>query len=704
MILVALAYFLSGRLGLLLPYKSSVTFVWLPAGIAMAACYGWGSRMFIPIATATLAMQFRLGHQWPVACLIAFGSGLGPVLGARVLHGLALDPKFRRIRDVMLFCGIAPLATAAAATFGVLGLWLAGRLAGPDLATGWVAWWLGDAVAVLLLTPALIALNRDTLSEVKQFLWESIALAAAIVSIVAGVFLSSPDRSPLLSLLSFLPWPLMVGAALRLPLAASGAIALLVSLTAVAGTSMDRGPFGPLSRDQASLGVGLYIGTLAATMLVVAALRAARSQAETAVSESNDRLARAQRVARIGSWELNPLRPDRPGESPATWSDELFRIFGYEPGSVPVNAQTFYDRVHPEDREATATALAKALQTGCRYDLEHRLLLPDGSVRWIHEQADFVLDPVTGRPVRALGTAQDITEHKLARLEQQRLEERLRQAGKMESLGTLSGGVAHEFNNLFTAVLGNADLARHAIEPSHPAIHQLDEIVHASQRARTLVDRILAFSRQQGLNRVRKPLDTLLQDKAAKYARELPANITFVLASAAALPAVPIDEPLFRRSLNELVDNARKAIGSKPGRIRLSAEATRLSPRNSTGLPGGDYLRISVSDDGPGIDPDIAGRVFEPFFTTRAPGAGSGLGLAVVHGVMTGHQGTVLHQSVPGGGTRFDLYFPVNPGTEPVPFTGSPEAPLPAQAGFHAPPPAGSRSEPPLPATATPRR
>ena len=288
----------------------------------------------------------------------------------------------------------------------------------------------------------------------------------------------------------------------------------------------------------------------------------------------------------------------------------------------------------------------------------------DGALRWALCNAYPENDAIGGLR-HVVFTFVDITSLKQAQQQQQTLEQQLAQSHKMEALGTLAGGVAHDFNNILAAILGNADLARQDLPPGSPVRESLHEISTAARRGRELVRQILAFSRQQPLARTAVCLREIVAETSSLLRTAITPQIQLVVDVAGATPAIRADATQLGQVLLNLGTNAIHALEGRPGRIHYRVEALL---RSDPGLPaevaqacvdlGVDAVCVSVSDDGCGMSPATQERMFEPFFTTKAVGRGTGLGLPVVLGIVQAHGGAIEVDSALGEGTLFRLYFP----------------------------------------------
>jgi len=276
--------------------------------------------------------------------------------------------------------------------------------------------------------------------------------------------------------------------------------------------------------------------------------------------------------------------------------------------------------------------------------------------------------------------ARDLTGRKKAEAHRSELEAQLRESHKMQAVGTMAGGIAHDFNNILSAILGNVELAKADSAPGSPALESLREIDKAGRRARDLVRQILTFSRNEPPQRTAVPLVEVVHDTERLLRVTLPPAIELHMQLQLDLPPVLADATQVEQALLNLCTNAIHAIGSARGSIHVEAATVQPDQRLSErlGLAEGHYVALAVRDSGPGIEAATLQRIFEPFFTTKPVGQGTGLGLAVVHGVMRTHEGAVDVSSIPGHGSRFTLYFPVAPDSaEPAPALVPPPAPAP---------------------------
>jgi PAS domain S-box-containing protein len=291
--------------------------------------------------------------------------------------------------------------------------------------------------------------------------------------------------------------------------------------------------------------------------------------------------------------------------------------------------------------------------------LECELIAKDGHSVLVEVNAEII--HTDGQPAGAQGIARDITERKQAEEALRLSEEKLRQGQKLEAIGKLAGGIAHDFNNILSAILGYAELSSEEVSPDHPIRANLDQIIKAGKRARDVVQQILAFSRK--LDQERRPIQLqVILDEALKLLKAtLPATIQIETDIDPECSPVLADPTQMHQVILNLATNAAYAMNTTGGLLKIELrpswpEGGLFGPLPE--LPPGKYVALSVSDTGPGIDPKIQKHIFEPYFTTKSAGEGSGLGLAVVHGIVQSHGGAISVKSAPGEGACFQVHLP----------------------------------------------
>jgi PAS domain S-box-containing protein len=501
-----------------------------------------------------------------------------------------------------------------------------------------------------------------------------------------------------------------------------------------------------------------------------------RKQTEVALCESAERLKRAQEIARLGSWELDLVN------NQLTWSDEVYRIFGLNPGEFGATYEAFLAAVHPEDRAAVDSAYSGSIRDGRdSYEIEHRIVRRNtGEIRIVHEKCEHRRD-TSGRVVRSIGMVHDVTErrkteelrHALDEQERLRLgaaveqasdsvvivdldgtiryvnaafesinriprekavgrsyfgflagdpaakdiresaaqgiawhgpltrsipegrpvelevtispaiepsgkvigglitekdvtqenalQRQIRQTQKMEALGTLAGGITHDFNNILSAIIINTELALLDLDTSNPARRPLPTVLQAANRGKELVKQIITFSRQREWDR--KPLEVApVIKEAMRFLRSTLSKDVVIDETIAHDCGVVLGDPSqIHQIIVNLCQNAAQAMRDRGGDLEVKLEPVDVDKAMVARHPDlkvGPYVRLMVADRGCGMTNELMERIFEPFFTTREPGGGSGLGLAVVHGIVKSYNGAITVYSEPGKGSVFSVYLP----------------------------------------------
>jgi predicted ATPase/signal transduction histidine kinase len=363
-------------------------------------------------------------------------------------------------------------------------------------------------------------------------------------------------------------------------------------------------------------------------------------------------LAQGQSISATGSWDWTVL------SGRISWSVETFRIFEYEPTTTPT-IELLMRRVHPDDTARLQQVFDRATSEGTNFDIEYRLLMPDGRVKHLHVLAHAVLDP-SGH-VEFVGAVMEVTERKLAEAERDRLGRRLRQAEKMEAVGRLAGGIAHDFNNVLSGILAYGEMLFDDAPADSPGKRYARNVLTAAARGRALVDQILAYSRSQRGKREPVDIGGVVAETLELVRGSLSADIRLE-SNAPALPLAVIgDATQLHQVVMNLCSNAIQAMsGGGSLRVRLEITAFTAGQVLSHGTLGpGRYARLSVEDSGCGMDEATLARIFEPFFTTKEIGRGTGLGLSLVYAIVTDLSGAIDVKSVLAQGSTFAIYLPL---------------------------------------------
>ena len=378
-----------------------------------------------------------------------------------------------------------------------------------------------------------------------------------------------------------------------------------------------------------------------------------RKQAEKDLQKSEVKFRLAFQNAPIGMALLNM------DASFVQLNPALCRMLGYSESELL--DMTFRDFTHPEDLEMEIPYYEKCVRGEIdSYRMDKRYVKKDGEIIWVNMTA-VITKNRAGQPLYALAMVEDITEVRMAEENRQRLESQLRQAQKMEAIGTLAGGIAHDFNNILGAIIGYSEMAIYDTEKGSMVYHNMEQVLKAGHRAKDLVKQILAFSRKSEQDKKIILITPIINEVLKLLRASLPTTIEIRQQIEPSLGAIFADPTQIHQVMMNLGTNSAHAMENTGGLLDVSASNVDLDPDTAaqyTGLESGRYIRLVVSDTGHGIDSETLERIFDPYFTTKTKDKGTGMGLAVVHGIVKGHSGGIKVNSKPGRGTSFEILFP----------------------------------------------
>jgi signal transduction histidine kinase/ActR/RegA family two-component response regulator len=410
-----------------------------------------------------------------------------------------------------------------------------------------------------------------------------------------------------------------------------------------------------------------------AWVVTVATTLAARTRQ---VAELTERLDLALRAGRFGVWDYDIIRDS------LNWDTRSAELHGLPAAIRDGGFDTWRDRVHPDDLPRATAAFERCLAEDVPFDIEYRALRPDGGTRSIKGNA-VVLRDRAGQALRMVGTNLDLTELRTAEAELVEARSIAMQAQKFDSIGQLTGGVAHDFNNLLAVILGNQELLRDTLgradaDPDEQRM-LVDASIAATRRGAELTQNLLAYARKARLHPERIDVNQVVRETENWLRRTIESRIEIETVLQAGLWPIEADRVSLQSALVNLLVNARDALTGS-GMVTVETANVRIEEDyvadRQEDVPPGRYVMLAVSDTGSGIDPKVIDRIFDPFFSTKPVGAGTGLGLSMVQGYVKQSGGTVRVYSEPGVGTSFKLYFPAMAQAPTVSAAGpAPDAP-----------------------------
>ena len=380
-----------------------------------------------------------------------------------------------------------------------------------------------------------------------------------------------------------------------------------------------------------------------------------RKHAEEALRISEARYAETLSVVDTGLWEWHVP------SGQAVFSMIYYEILGYEDGEFPATYDAWRQLVHPDDLERVEEVLRSCIASGEGFTIDLRMQTKLGQWRWVCTNGKAIEKDQESTAIRMIGTLGDITERKGAEEETIALQLQLIQAQKMEAIGTLAGGIAHDFNNILGAIIGYSEIVNDLVPPESIATEYLDKVMKASQRAASLVKQILAFSRQANIERVPLKPGQIVEEAIKLLRPSLPSTITINLSIDTATRLILADPTQVHQILMNLCTNAFHAMEQTGGILEIILEDRELSRENLRYQPEvqpGKFVVFTVSDTGLGIEPEVLDKIFNPYFTTKEVGKGTGMGLAIAHGIVASCGGFISCESEIGRGTIFRVFFP----------------------------------------------
>ncbi len=659
-----------GLAGPALVFPSLRGLAWhLLAGLNLAVLLACGIR-YAPILVLgpvlvglwfdPLPVDVRTFARWGV--LLAAGAAAG---AAVLRHGLRTDPRLLTLRDVNGLVGVALLQPLPVAAAGMMLLVRTGLVSWDMYPAGVVSWWIGQALGAVTVAPALLVHGIPLTDAVAARLgggraraarrrarprrrWtsravgEALGQAASLALAIWIPFASALATEVRLLYLGFLP---LLWIALRQGLAGASLAVLGLNLGVVAAVRSAAEPAVGLPDLQ------LLLLAFALTGLYVGVVTSARRRAERARQASQARFRAVFDRALDALVVLDAAGRFRDANPAAS------ALFG-----LPVPAlvgRDLFEFVPPRQAREARRAWREVLERGER-EGALQVRRADGTVREVEyaAKADIV-------PGRHLSILRDVTERR-------RLEADLRRSEKTEAIGRLAGGIAHDFNNRLAVILGYAEAMGRELPEDDPLRHDAEEIRGAAARAAQLTRQLLAFSRRQAFEPVRLDLNGLVRELEPALRRLAGDRVEVVLALAEPLGPVRGDPAPLRQAVLSLALNARAAM-PEGGRLTVETADAQLDAafaREHAGAVPGTYVRLTVRDTGAGMSPEVRAHLFEPFFTTREVGQGTGLGLATVYGIVRQHHGLVTVDSAPGRGSALDVYLPCLDGARPDAPTG----------------------------------
>jgi len=658
----AVVYYLLAAYAVSLPFPARLPIlIWPGHGLALAVLLvapvrRWPMYLFL-VVFATIAVGFDLNAGWQKMAASVAVNVAQPLFAAAILQRVAV-PKVQidTVRGLgsLLVGLVLPVAAMSALDAGFTYV----HTAAP-FKDQWSVIFVSTLLGMLLTAPLILAWSRRGMEEAVEFtrvrLPELLALYIALIVTTAYVFGTRPTAPGFTPPLIYVCAPFFIWAALRFGLRATTLALAVFGFIVYWQTAHG---FGPFSIDgvpdlRSMLHLQGYIATIIVTSLFAAALLVER---EEAVRETEQWRNRHEAVIRASG---NLLYEFDPATGAIVWDGDTMSVLGVPPQQIATVRQ-WVDRVHPDDR-IRLKGLRRQLGEGdiSNIAIEYRFRKADCEYTMLGVNGYRIGGTAPGTQ-RVIGFVKDVSDKVRAEEDRLRLEAQLKQAEKMQAVGHLAGGIAHDFNNILGAILGYGELAQNRAKGDSDMSRYLDTIVGAGNRGKALVTQILSYSRAEGGEKVPVIVAPVAQEVVSLLQGSTPMNIEVKLVDECSEAMVMGDPTRLHQLLMNFCTNAIHAMSEGGSlEVRIECEVLQESRKVRRGeIPAGDYVRVSVKDSGHGIAPEVIDRIFEPFFTTKPAGRGTGLGLALVHSVVTEHKGFIDVTSELGRGTTFTVWIP----------------------------------------------
>ena len=650
----AACYYLATRTAWVLTFPDSkVSLFFPPHAILVAILLLVPTRHWWAYTLAAASSHYLATQQahWPPLYALqceAFDA-VKYVLTAAGVRAFIKSPFHRiTLREAIIFVLIAVVIVPFGTAF-----WGAAFTVSNHFGTHyWVEWrnlGISNGVTAMVLVPVILIGVHQLFSRRVRIpprrILEACLLAAGILGVGWVAFNRSaagPDTSPALL---YAPIPLLIWAALRFGPGGISASMLVMTILAIWGTMLGRGPFLTQTPEENALALQLFllVAVTPLMLLAVAIDGERRSKEELRVSEERMSLAAESGQLALWDWDV--------GNDTVWMTDEGRKFFGFEPGE-PIPFASLTGRVHPDDSAGRATAILHALETSGSYEAEFRIILPDGSVRWIAARGRSPNPAVSDAPPRILGVSMDITRQKQARMEAQLQREELAHLSRVASLSALSGSLAHELGQPLGSILSNAQAGQRFMSQDAPDLAEvraiLADIVGANRRAVEIIDRLRTMLRRgevllQPVS-VQESLDELLRIARSDL---IARGISVSNLTTGDIPPAMTDRVQLQQVLLNLIVNACDAMASNRSEDRTLTLTTSIAQNE---------VRIGVLDCGVGL-PDDVETLFQPFHSTKADGLG--MGLSICRTLVTSHGGRLWAERRDERGAAFYVALPL---------------------------------------------
>lgn len=630
-----------------IPGVTRMAILWLPTVFLLVALLlSPYRRWWLLVAASGLAAFLGMGDAAPGAAAVMEAANSGQALTAAwVLRALHFRPRdVLTIRGMVAFLVIAVCLAPLAFSLLSAGLLNAGGWI-DSFETNWRARCITNMPSALTVAPPLLlAFSRRKLPS-STALFEGAALLVCIPLLETVVTRMTTDIVGIATVLLYLPIPFFLWAAMRLGPAGVSLTALMILLTRVyPDAPILSSVFGTQPSDSL-LTLQIFVTALAVPFMLLAVIIDERRRSEAKIRSSAERHRIATSAGRVGAWDWNLVT----GE--IFLDPSLKAMLGYADFEIANDLAHWHEHVHRSDRERVAASIEAHLERGEPFEIEHRMLHKDGSIRWFLARGSVIDRDADGKPTRMMGTDVDVTERRHIEDALQALRASIHQSGRTGGMSTLAASVAHEVNQPLFAIMANAQACLQCLDAERPDLAEIRDAVHdivgAGQQAGNIIDRTRAMFRQRTVEQQPVSINEAVSMSIEIMQRQLQdADVTVETDCPPGLPEVLGDKVQLQQVLDNLIANAVEALRrtDRPRYLKIKARAAT----------GG--VQLTVRDSGCGITQEHLRHIFDPFFSTRR--GGLGLGLAISRSIVIAHGGEIHAERATEGGMSFQLLLP----------------------------------------------
>ncbi len=669
-------FYLLAKLSVSLPGKSGdISYIWLANGFAVGLLMRLKPIHWLPYVLAAfigdVSNNLQLNYPWWLTILYGMlDAGQAPI-SVGILHFFLPRPlRLDAIKNLLIWCAVSVVAVNGG--FSLVGAAVAALAQDDSYWVAWRNWFIGGVMGLLTMTPFVVSWSHEkfvaTIKQARNIKLELTALLCSLLAVTWFVFGGKASITELaFNDFSFLVVPIFMWAALRHGFRITTLTVVVWFCVSVGFTVSGYGPFSSqrFSAEAAALHLQIYLITITLMALAAAAAVRERERAQQLHLQAmllNDktrlRYDAAIRASKSIVYEANLAT----GES--FWEGS-FEPFVGKGASVQHTVAAALQSIHPDDIQRV-TAYFEALKVGTTkvVSITYRQYDVGGQIHHMNNEGYLINlpDPITGEMApRMVGFIKDITASMNAKAENAKLTAQLIQAQKMETMGRLSGGIAHDFNNILTGVLGYSEMALDKVEPASPVAKNLSRIIAAGNRGRALVEQILAFSRPRDDQDDAIAITPVLEEVRDLIQASYRHSIELTYENNSTHLSVWANATQLHQLFMNIATNGIQAMPSGGALSIVINDVHIKSPATTTlgTLDRGQYVGVSITDSGPGITEDVQAKMFEPFYTTKKIGSGTGLGLSLAASVITRIGGAISVMSQLGKGTVFEIYLPV---------------------------------------------